>query len=626
MGLIKSSDEKNEKKEQSSQEIKFVQKIVKAKLERAKEAAEIKKMSEAQAETKARIAEDKVVEQAKAEAMAQEIARKTRDLRAEFQSEFDLELSGITDVVKGGKEVKSFSLMQGDEKCNYEVILSGSNLEPVGVRNDKKDLNIDEIDELTKTIKEKIAEANAKKLEAENAKKLEAEKLEEEKAKIAEANAKKLEAEKLEAEKLEEEKAKKLEAENAKKLEAENAIQAARGLVIQAKSKEIVSNIFYNVKESTKRSEQEKLKPEKVELVEPKLKAVEERKGGEEIKATPQSILKMLKDKAYLDKYLSSKYNSKLIEVDVAPRGFFDEEPMSFTVNGQENSAGKYEFTNFKGVISLSKNNQPQTLEEITAVTKIIEGEISKAAEVQKAEYAKAKEVRDSATGKLTLEEKKVLLEHELTAIKESHQPLTDLEVASKFDLIVKNDLHNLEESKKQKEENPKTEFFNSDKVMRTLAKVYKISESQGGEMDLEKWKEIWGLDKSLNLDLTRADKAILAMLGMNDAGVKEVFGSIKNPKLVLNAIDDIKLTNIMNVASKLIVAIGSDELKKYSGKEVEIEGAKRTISERLEEDVAGRSLSFSLQTEEKSEVKPHSSVEKPQAWKVSLIDKSRTN
>ena len=244
--------------------------------------------------------------------------------------------------------------------------------------------------------------------------------------------------------------------------------------------------------------------------------------------------------------------------------------------------------------------------------------------EVQKAEYAKAKKVRDSATGELTLEEKKVLLEHELTAIKESHQPLTDSEFASKIDLIIKNDLHNLEESKKE-ETKRKTEFFNSDKVMRTLAKVHKISESQGGEMDLEKWKEIWGLDKSLNLDLTRADKAILAMLGMNDAGVKEVFGSINNPKLVLNAIDDIKLTNIMNVASKLIVAIGSDELKKYSGKEVEIEGVNRIISERLEEDVAGRSLSFSLQTEEKSEVKPHSSVEKPQAWKVSLIDKSQT-
>ena len=651
LGLIKSSDEKNEKKEQSSQEIKLVQEIVKAELERAeleraeleraKEAAEIKKMSEAEAETKARIAEDKVVEQARAEAMAQEIAKKTRELRAAFQSEFNLELSGITDVARGEKEVKSFSLMQGDEKCNYQVILSGSNLEPVGVKNGEKDLNINEIEKLTETIKAKIAEANAK-LEAENAKKLEAkkleaekleaekaEKLEAEKAEIAEANAKKLEAEKaekLEAEKAEiaEANAKKLEAENAKKLEAENAIQAARGLVIKAKSKEIVSNIFDNVKESIKRSEQEKLKPEKVELVEPKLKAVEEQKGGEEIEAT-KSILKMLKDKAYLNKYLSSKYNSKLIEVDVAPRGFFDEEPMSFTVNGQENSAGKYEFTYPKGVISLSKNNKPQTLKEIAAVKKIIEGEISKAAEVEKEECAKAKKVRDSATGKLTREEKKVLLEHGLNAIKESHQPLTDSEVASKIDLIAKNDLHNLEESKKS-EENRKTEFFNSDKVMRTLAKVHKISELQGEEMSLEKWKEIWGLDKSLNLDLTRADKAILAMLGMNDAGVKEVFGSIENPKLVLNAIDDIKLENIMNVASKLIVAIGSDELKKYSGKEVEIKGVKKIISEKLEKDVAGRSLSFSLEAEEKLEVKPHSSVEKPQAWKVSLIDKSRTN
>ena len=377
--------------------------------------------------------------------------------------------------------------------------------------------------------------------------------------------------------------------------------------------------------ESTKRSEQEKLKQEKVELVEPELKAVEEQKGGEEIKKATQSILKMLKDKAYLNKYLSSKYNSKLIDVDVAPRGFFDEEPMSFTVNGEENFAGKYEFTNVKGVISLSKNNQPQTLEEITAVKKIIEGEISKAVEVQKAEYAKAKKVRDSATGELTLEEKKVLLEHELNAIKESHQPLTDSEVVSKIDLIAKNDLHNLAESKKP-EESRKTEFFNSDKVMRTLAKVYAISESQGGEMDLEKWKKIWGLDKSLNLDLTRADKAILAMLGMNDAGVKEVFGSIKNPKLVLNAIDDIKLENIMNVASKLIDAIGSDELKKYSGKEVEINGAKKIISEKLENGVAGRSLI--LEEEKKLEVKPHSSVEKAKAWRVSLgpVNKSLTN
>ncbi len=628
LGLIKSSDEKNEKKEQSSQEIKLVQEIVKAELERAeleraeleraKEAAEIKKMSEAEAETKARIAEDKVVEQARAEAMAQEIAKKTRELRAAFQSEFNLELSGITDVARGEKEVKSFSLMQGDEKCNYQVILSGSNLEPVGVKNGEKDLNINEIEKLTETIKAKIAEANAK-LEAENAKKLEAKKLEAEK--LEAEKAEKLEAEKAE---IAEANAKKLEAENAKKLEAENAIQAARGLVIKAKSKEIVSNIFDNVKESIKRSEQEKLKPEKVELVEPKLKAVEEQKGGEEIEAT-KSILKMLKDKAYLNKYLSSKYNSKLIEVDVAPRGFFDEEPMSFTVNGQENSAGKYEFTYPKGVISLSKNNKPQTLKEIAAVKKIIEGEISKAAEVEKEECAKAKKVRDSATGKLTREEKKVLLEHGLNAIKESHQPLTDSEVASKIDLIAKNDLHNLEESKKS-EENRKTEFFNSDKVMRTLAKVHKISELQGEEMSLEKWKEIWGLDKSLNLDLTRADKAILAMLGMNDAGVKEVFGSIENPKLVLNAIDDIKLENIMNVASKLIVAIGSDELKKYSGKEVEIKGVKKIISEKLEKDVAGRSLSFSLEAEEKLEVKPHSSVEKPQAWKVSLIDKSRTN
>jgi len=681
LGLIKLP----EKKEQSSQEIKSVQEIVKAELERAKEAAEIKKMSESEAETKAKIAEDKAVEQAKAEAIVKEIARKTRDLRAVFKSEFNLELSGITNVVKGEKEVKSFSLMQGDKKCDYQVILSGSNQEPVGVRNGEKDLNIDEIDEITKAIEAKIAEANAKKLEAENVKKLEAKKLEAENAKkleaenakIAEANAKKIEAEKLEAEKaekLEAENAKKLESEkleaenakiaeanakkleaekevekaNAKKLEAEKAAktadliakqaattseyiiaQAARGVVIKAQSKEIVGNIFNNVtrklidEESTTRSEQKKSKPEKVELVEPKLKAVEEQKGREEIEAT-QSILKMLKDKAYLNKYLSSKYNSKLIDVDVAPRGFFDEDPMSFTVNGEENFAGKYEFSNVKGVISLSKNNQPQTLEEITAVKKIIEGEISKAVEVEKAEYAKAKEVRDSAAGELTLEEKKVLLEHELNAIKKSHQPLTDSEVASKIDLIAKNDLHNLAESKKP-EESRKTEFFNSDKVMRTLAKVHAISELQGGEMDLEKWKKVWGLDKSLNLDLTRADKSILAMLGMNDAGVTEVFGSIKNPKLVLNAIDDIKLENIMNVASKLIDAIGSDELKKYSGKEVEINGVKKIISEKLEKGVAGRSLSFSLEAEEKLEVKPHSSVEKPQAWKVSLIDKSRT-
>jgi hypothetical protein len=686
LGLIKLP----EKKEQSSQEIKSVQEIVKAELERAKEAAEIKKMSESEAETKAKIAEDKAVEQAKAEAIVKEIARKTRDLRAVFQSEFNLELSGITNVVKGEKEVKSFSLMQGDKKCDYQVILSGSNQEPVGVRNGEKDLNIDEIDEITKTIKAKIVEANAKKLEAENvkkleakkleaenAKKLESEKLEAENAKIAEANAKKIEAEKLEAEKaekLEAENAKKLESEkleaenakiaeanakkleaekevekaNAKKLEAEKAAktadliakqaattseyiiaQAARGLVIKAQSKEIVSNIFNKmtgklIEESTKKSEQEKSKPEKVELVEPKLKAVEEQKGGEEIEAT-QSILKMLKDKAYLNKYLSSKYNSKLIDVDVTPRGFFDEDPMSFTVNGEENFAGKYEFSNVKGVISLSKNNQPQTLEEITAVKKIIEDEISKADKVGKAEYEKAKKVRDSATGELILEEKKVLLEHELNAIKKSHQPLTDSEVASKIDLIAKNDLHNLAESKKP-EKNRKTEFFTSDKVMRTLAKVHAISESQGGEMDLEKWKKIWGLDKSLNLDLTHADKAILAMLGMNEVGVKEVFGSIENPKLFLSAIDDIKLENIMKVASKLIDAIGSDELKKYSGKKVEIKGTKKIISEKLEKDVAGRSLSFSLEAEEKLEVKPHSSVEKPQAWKVSLAYKSQTN
>jgi hypothetical protein len=89
----------------------------------------------------------------------------------------------------------------------------------------------------------------------------------------------------------------------------------------------------------------------------------------------------------------------------------------------------------------------------------------------------------------------------------------------------------------------------------------------------------------------------------------------------------DIKLENIMNVASKLIAAIGPEELTKYSGKEVETSnGIKKIISDKLEKGVAGRSLSFGLEElEERLEVAPQPSVEKPQAWKVSLVDKSHT-
>ena len=227
---------------------------------------------------------------------------------------------------------------------------------------------------------------------------------------------------------------------------------------------------------------------------------------------------------------------------------------------------------------------------------------------------------KDIAAGEVEYEEaKKVLLEHEAAAIQKSHQPLTDSEVASKIKLIAKNDLHNLGESTKP-EKNRKTEFFNSDKVMRTLAKVHAISELRGEKMDLEEWKKVWGLDRLSNLNLTLADKAILAMLGMNDEGVKMVFGSIEKPQLALGTIDDIKLENIMNVASKLIAAIEPEELKKYSGKEVETSnGIKKIISDKLGKGVAGRSLSFDSGT-------PQPSVEKPQAWKVSLVmPKSRT-
>ena len=96
--------------------------------------------------------------------------------------------------------------------------------------------------------------------------------------------------------------------------------------------------------------------------------------------------------------------------------------------------------------------------------------------------------------------------------------------------------------------------------------------------------------------------------------------GSIEKPKLVLGAIDDVKIENIMNIASKLITAIGSEELKKYSGKEVETsKGIKKIISDKLEDGVAGRSLSSSLGTENESGDKPSPSVGQPQAFKLSL-------
>lgn len=611
IGLMKSNEEQN------SQEIKAIQEIVKAELERVRE---VKRLTEEQQarelaensemlgeETKTREleaqrkadeierlrvqelenqqkteleqqAKTKLLEEAKlkelADAEAEKLTSKSIDLRIIFKAidESLLEFSGISDVVKSEKGVQSFSLTQGDEKLDYQFILSGEPLKVTGVKKGEIELSADEIEKLAAEIKAEITKANAKKLEAD------------EKA-----------------------------AANTAGIIANQALTTFNSLM-----QELID------KEAAKRREQEKLKSEKVEPAKSEVVIDEEQKVNPESEAA-QSILAMLKKNVHSNKYLSSKYDSKLIDVDVSQRGFFSEEyPMSFTIVDEEAFAGKYEFKTDRGIIvSLSKNNQVQTLEEIKKVEEFIVGQISKAAAVEKAKYEEVKKVRDSGTDKLSLEEVKVLLEHEVAAMQKSHQPLTDSEIASKVELIAKNDLHNLKESAKL-EKDRKTEFFNSDKVMRTLAKVHAISELQGGKIDLEEWKKVWGPDKSLNLDLTRADKAILAMLGMNDAGVMEVFGSIEKPKLVLDAIDDIKLENIMNVASKLITAIGPEELKKYSGKEVEASnGIKKIISDKLEKGVAGRSLSFSLQEEKELEVAPQTSVEKPQAWKVSLIDKS---
>ncbi|MES2961974.1 MAG: hypothetical protein V4694_06275 [Pseudomonadota bacterium] len=533
--------------------------------------------------------EDKQKDDAvKQEAKANELARKSRYLLGVFKKidESLLEFSGISKVVKSDKkEVQSFSLMQDGEQRDYQFILSGRPLVVTGVKNGETDLSADEIDKLAKAIEAEITKANAKKLAAETA------------AKMAQIIAKGVIG------------------------------QATQGLVVAAQAEETVETAFNSVmqklidEEAAKKRALE-LKPEaKVERAEPELEQVKEQKGKVESEAV-KSILTMLQDNAYLNKYLSSENGSKLIDVDVSPRVFL-EDPMSFVITGDETSAGKYEFSmRGGGNNGLTKNDQPQNLEEIKAVQKLIEAEISKAVATEYVDYEKAAEVRDSGTDDLTLEQTKVLLEHELTAINKSHQPLTDEEVAAKVELIATNDLHNLGESDKPLKDR-KTEFFNSDKVMRTLAKVHAISELQGEKVD---WQKAWDGDKSLNLDLTRADKSILAMLGMNDAGVKEVFGSIEKPRLVLNAIDDVKRENIMNVASKFIAAIGPEEIKKYSGKEVEAgQGIKKFIAQELEKGVAGRSLNFGLETEEKLATTPQPSVEKAQAWKVSLVDRSHT-
>jgi hypothetical protein len=512
-----------------------------------------------------------------ADEKAKELASKSLELRDSFKKidESLLEFFGISDVVKSKNEtdVQSFSLTQDGEKLDYQFILSGEPLTVIGVKNGGTELSASKIDKLYEDIQKEITEANAKKLEAEKAAKT---------SQIIENQALKLK------------------------------------IAFNSVMKELI-------KEAAKRSEQEKLNSEKFKPTEAEVEIDEEQKVNLESEAA-QSILTILRANTYLNEYLSSKHDSKLIEIDVSPirRIFF--EPMSFVVKGEGDSADGYEFNMGDGNIEISKNGCPQKLEEIMAVKKIIEDEIAKAAGKGYIDLTTAREVRSSAMAELTQEQMQVLLEHEVNAMQKSRQPLTDSEVASKIELIAKNDLHNLEESKKP-EKDRKTEFFNSDKVMRTLAKVHAISELRDRKMDLEKWKKVWGPDKSLNLDLTCADKAILAMLGMNDDGVEKVFGSIEKPKLVLNDIDDIKLENIMNVASKLIAAIGPEELKKYSGKEVETSnGIKKIISDKLEKGVAGRSLSFGLEElEERLEVAPQPSVEKPQAWKVSLVDKSHT-
>jgi hypothetical protein len=77
-----------------------------------------------------------------------------------------------------------------------------------------------------------------------------------------------------------------------------------------------------------------------------------------------------------------------------------------------------------------------------------------------------------------------------------------------------------------------------------------------------------------------------------------------------------------MNVASKLIDAIGSKELEKYSGIKVQTsKGEETAIHRKLDENVTNRSLSF--EEGEKLEGKPSPSVGQAQAFKLSLISKS---
>jgi len=201
---------------------------------------------------------------------------------------------------------------------------------------------------------------------------------------------------------------------------------------------------------------------------------------------------------------------------------------------------------------------------------------------------------------------------------KESHESMIDSEIEERIKLIAKNDSHNLEEGQFGKT----TKFFNSTKVMRTLAKVHDIRESLGQGVNLdEHWKKVWGADKSRDINLTQADKTILAMLGIKNAEVEGVFGSIQDPKFGFKKIDDEKIKNIMNVASKLIDVIGSTELGKYSGK---VENKSYKPHRKLDKSVTDRSLNF--ETVNKSEDKPSSSVGQAQAFKLSLISKGKGN
>jgi hypothetical protein len=203
----------------------------------------------------------------------------------------------------------------------------------------------------------------------------------------------------------------------------------------------------------------------------------------------------------------------------------------------------------------------------------------------------------------------------------ESDNSLTKEEIIEKIDKIKNNDQFNLSEKQSQNHLG-KTKFFNTNKVMRTLAKVRAIEEgSKKTKGNLGEWEKSWKTDnRKSQFYLTNADKAILVMLGMKDEGIKKVFKTDPaDPKFGFNfdKIDKDNIKNIMDVAFELINKIERGELTKYEGKEFKASksGELYKIDEKLDEEVSNRRLTYKKIDQDKSA--PSSSVEKAGAVRL---------